>query len=498
MMKGFRPSADTALHIAVVGHTNVGKTSLLRTLLRDVDFGEVSHRPSTTRHVEGAALRVGGEPLLVLHDTPGLEDGIGLRDELMRLAQSPITTAAATGERLDGPACIEAFLGSTQARGRYEQEAKVLRQLLAVQAGFYVIDVREPVLPKYRDELAVLAMVGKPLLPVFNFVRDQATHEASWREVLARVGLHAAVRFDSVTPPVDGEQRLYGSLAVLLETARPQLERLQAELAGQARERRDQAAHLVAELLVDVAAARRLAASDESALQAAVASLHEAVREREQRCTQALLALYAFRRGDAVAPGFPSFEGVWGDDLFNAETLRQFGVRLGGGMAAGAAVGAGVDVMLAGLSLGTAALVGALAGGAWQTVRGYGERWWGRVQGERVLRVDEAVLRLLVLRQRLLLRALESRGHAAQDVVAIDAGAAGPSASATPWPGGRLPVPLDKARAHASWSALNETDARGALSRAARAAYQDPARQAQVEALAQALHTPLFEAVPTV
>ena len=32
------------LKLAVVGHTNVGKTSLLRTLTRDVGFGEVSHR----------------------------------------------------------------------------------------------------------------------------------------------------------------------------------------------------------------------------------------------------------------------------------------------------------------------------------------------------------------------------------------------------------------------------------------------------------------------
>ena len=49
------------LKLAVVGHTNVGKTSLLRTLTRDVGFGEVSHRPSTTRHVEGARLSVDGE-----------------------------------------------------------------------------------------------------------------------------------------------------------------------------------------------------------------------------------------------------------------------------------------------------------------------------------------------------------------------------------------------------------------------------------------------------
>lgn len=41
-------SKKTPLKLAVVGHTNVGKTSLLRTLTRDVGFGEVSHRPSTT------------------------------------------------------------------------------------------------------------------------------------------------------------------------------------------------------------------------------------------------------------------------------------------------------------------------------------------------------------------------------------------------------------------------------------------------------------------
>ena len=66
-----------ALKLAVVGHTNVGKTSLLRTLTRDVEFGEVSHRPSTTRHVEGARLSVDGQPLLELYDTPGLESWLG-------------------------------------------------------------------------------------------------------------------------------------------------------------------------------------------------------------------------------------------------------------------------------------------------------------------------------------------------------------------------------------------------------------------------------------
>jgi len=128
------------LKLAVVGHTNVGKTSLLRTLTRDVGFGEVSHRPSTTRHVEGARLSVDGEPLLDLFDTPGLEDAIALLDYLERLERP--------GERLDGPARLARFLEGSEARQRFEQEAKVLRQLLASDAGLYVIDAREPVLAK--------------------------------------------------------------------------------------------------------------------------------------------------------------------------------------------------------------------------------------------------------------------------------------------------------------------------------------------------------------
>ena len=70
------------LKIAVVGHTNTGKTSLLRTLTQDITFGEVSDRPGTTRHVEATALLVGGAPLVELYDTPGLEDSIGLLEHL--------------------------------------------------------------------------------------------------------------------------------------------------------------------------------------------------------------------------------------------------------------------------------------------------------------------------------------------------------------------------------------------------------------------------------
>ncbi|PQP04760.1 DUF3482 domain-containing protein [Pseudomonas frederiksbergensis] len=453
------------LKLAVVGHTNVGKTSLLRTLTRDVGFGEVSHRPSTTRHVEGARLSVDGEPLLDLFDTPGLEDAIALLDYLERLER-----LERPGERLDGPARLARFLEGSEARQRFEQEAKVLRQLLASDAGLYVIDAREPVLAKYRDELQVLASCGKPLLPVLNFVSSAQHREPDWREALARLGLHALVRFDSVAPPEDGERRLYESLALLLENSRDQLERLIADQQAQRLARRQSATQLIADLLIDCAACRRSVVSEAEQEQQAISELRKAVRQREQRCVEALLKLYAFRPQDAAASDLPLLDGRWGDDLFNPETLKQLGVRVGGGIAAGAAAGAGVDLLVGGLTLGAAALAGAIAGGALQTARSYGSRLLGKIKGQRELTVDDSVLRLLALRQRQLLQALNQRGHAAMDSIQV----------ATPqdktWREGKLPEALNKARAHPQWSSLNP-----------HSKLNQAERQEQVEVLAQQL-----------
>ncbi|MFC3607546.1 DUF3482 domain-containing protein [Stutzerimonas tarimensis] len=429
------------IRLAVVGHTNVGKTSLLRTLTRDIGFGEVSHRPSTTRHVEGARLQVDGQALLELYDTPGLEDASALLDHLDQLQRA--------AERLDGPARIERFLDGSEARQRFDQEAKVLRQLLASDAGLYIIDAREPVLGKYRDELEALAMCGRPLLPVLNFVANPATRETDWREALARIGLHALVRFDSVAPPQDGERRLYESLALLLERSRGDLERLIADHEAQASARHEAGARLIAELLVDVAACRRSVATAQPLEQGAVNELHETVRQREQACVEALLRLFVFRPEDAAATDLPLLDGRWGDDLFNGETLRQLGVRVGGGMAAGAAAGAGVDLMVGGITLGAAALLGALAGGGAQTARHYGNRLLGKLKGQRELSVDDAVLRLLALRQRQLLAALAIRGHAAQQAIRLK------TPQDDTWRKGKLPEPLNRARAHPEWSSLN-------------------------------------------
>jgi len=399
------------LQIAVVGHTNVGKTSLLRTLIRDVNFGDVADMPGSTRQVQGARIALGRDTALMLYDTPGIEDSIGLLDYLEQLSS--------TDQRLDGPERIRLFLDSPEAASRYEQEARVLHKLLGCQAGLYVVDVREPVLAKHRDELAILSSCARPLLPILNFVANDSARTQEWREALARVGLHSVLEFDSVSPPLDGEEKLYQALALLLSPYQHTLLALQQQTIRQREARRVAALILIAGLLVDVAALRMRTTTETDALTQAIASQQNRVRQREHACVSALLNLFQFRQDDYLAGPLPLADGRWELDLFSQEALQDFSIHVGKGIAAGAAAGATVDVLSAGLSLGTGMLAGALAGGAWQALDRWGTRLLGQVRGFRELTVDQPILQLLALRQLQLLTILAHRGHAALSPVSL-------------------------------------------------------------------------------
>lgn len=429
------------LRLAVVGHTNTGKTSLLRTLTRDPHFGDVADRPSTTRHVEGAALQVDGEPLVALFDTPGLESAGHLLDYLEHLQLHD--------GRRDGPDQIDRVLATPAAAGEYEQEAKVLRQLRQSDAALYVIDAREAVLGKYRDELEILNLCGKPLLPVLNFVAQPPHRASDWRQALARLGLHVVVEFDSVAPALDGEQQLYDRLGTLLEGEAALLARLAEDRRQQRQVRHQTALTLVANLLVDVAALRRGAPRER--VDAVAAELRDQVRRHEAAAIAELLSLYSFDPDTVERTDLPPSAPRLDLDLFHPEVVKEMGMQLGVGVASGAAAGAAVDLFTGGLSLGVGTVVGATVGGLWQSAESFGQRLLGRVRGWQEITVDDAILGVLALRLRRLLQALEERGHASQQRVRLETGDAFEAILRK----GRLPEVLREARGQPHWSRLD-------------------------------------------
>lgn len=404
------------IQVAVVGHTNAGKTSLLRTLTRRVTFGEVSDLPGTTRHVEAVDLKVNGAGAVRFFDTPGLEDAATLLDYMKALEQCPTP-----------PDRVRAFLRGPEARAAFEQEAKVLRKMLDVDAGMYVIDTREPVLPKFRAEIEILAWCAKPVMPVLNFVRDARSRKDEWLATLAAYNMHACVQFDAVAPFVGSEQLLYHDMATLLRERRAELTRVVEHLAAQQRERQTAARTIVAELLVSLTAMRQPVSEEDFAdadrRRTVIRDFHALVLRATRTAIDDLLAVYGFRPDDADAAMLPWLDGRWEDDLFNPETLRDASRKLGAGAAVGAAIGFTADLALAGLSLGAATAVGAAVGGL--ASQGWGQfarRLSNKVRGVQELTLENEVLFVLAAQMISLLAALERRGHAAQGKVEVGPG----------------------------------------------------------------------------
>lgn len=445
----------TPLRLAVVGHTNTGKTSLLRTLTRDTHFGEVRNSPGTTRHVEGVRLRLSSNELIELFDTPGMEDSMALFDYLQRLATEH--------EGMDPPQYIERFLQAPEAQERFEQEGRVLRQLLQSDVALYVVDVRDPVLAKHKDELKILVMAGKPILPVLNFTRSAEQRIDEWRSALAALGLHALAEFDTVAPALNGEAQLYEKLALLVPARHSeQLHRLSTDVEQQRQQRLKDAWRILAELLIDVAALRLVSPSQRELLEQNVRTLHETIRLREEACVKSLLRRFNFTTRDYL-PDDITLEGCrWETDLFHPEVMKELGIQVGKGVAAGAMAGATFDLLTAGLSLGTGTLIGAAAGGLWQGVDKWGQRLINKWRGESELTVDDSVIRVLALRETALINALAQRGHAAQTPIAIPRAqtslleAEQKTTARINWRSGDLPEVLIQARAFPEWSALHQ------------------------------------------
>lgn len=402
---------STPLQIAVVGHTNTGKTSLLRTLLRDVNFGEVNDEPGTTRDVQSLGVWIDQKEVLRWFDTPGLEDSVGLRDWIEGLSLPE--------RRLDASERIEMFLKDAHAREQFEQESRVLVQVMQSDALLYVVDTRDQVLAKHRDELYLLQACAKPVLPVLNFIASPDANPDPWIQTFAKHGVHIHLAFDTVSPPINGEQMMYETLGQLLGAHKALFVQIANEVQQARTERLKAATALLASLTLDVAVKKRSVINQPGAIEQAIQAFEGEVRELESLCVARLLALYRFQTEDYLPPPAGWSHGQWQTDLFSGQALSDVGLELGKGAALGAAAGAAVDLLSAGLSFGTGTLVGAVAGSAWQGIDRFGKGILARIRGHRELMASDAVLTVLALRNLRLIAALERRGHASRTPIAV-------------------------------------------------------------------------------
>lgn len=392
-----------SISLLVVGHANTGKTSLIRTLLRRQDFGDVSDRAGTTRHVESVKIKIGHESVITLTDTPGFEDSIGL----WQIRHSDAFRS------YQGADWLQPFCESHFAQDEFEQEAKILKQLTKADIILYVIDIRQAPLGKYLDELALLASANKPIVPILNFSASPSAHLEAWRKVLAERHLHAVIKYDTVAFYFEDEKRLYQSIQSLMPEDYDAIKHLIKSREEAAQLRRTMAANQLAELILK-AASTRIECSSYPPKASESSAFEDKIRTLESRYIAGLLRLYEFQEDDLKATPLAIKNDRWQQDIFDADTLKEWGIETSTSALTGAAIGAGIDVMSAGLTLGTATTLGAILGATWKTGQHYKDTLKSKFTKRYYLCLDKATLTLLCLRGLTAIHHLHQRGHASQ------------------------------------------------------------------------------------
>jgi len=150
------PPATQTVTLSLISHTNAGKTTLARTLLRR-DVGEVRDAPHVTLFNESHTLLEAEGAVLRLWDTPGFGDSARLLKRLKRIDKPVLWFLSQTWDRFtDKPLWC-----SQQALKNVREEADVVLYLVnaaeSPEGAGYV-----------AQETEILGWVGKPVLVLLN------------------------------------------------------------------------------------------------------------------------------------------------------------------------------------------------------------------------------------------------------------------------------------------------------------------------------------------
>lgn len=208
---GVRSETDIVT-LSLISHTNNGKTTLARTLLRE-DIGEVRDAPHVTLFNNAHTLLEDAGSLLRLWDTPGFGDSARLLKRLKRERNPVLWFLTQTWDRI----MDRQLWCSQQALKNVREDADVV---------LYLVNAAEPPdAAAYLDsEMEMLAWVNKPVVVLLNQTGPPQPPEMeageidAWRGYLAKYKLvRQVLTLDAFARCWVHEDKLMHTLAPLME-----------------------------------------------------------------------------------------------------------------------------------------------------------------------------------------------------------------------------------------------------------------------------------------
>ena len=378
---------------SLVSHTNAGKTTLARTLLRR-DIGEVRDAPHVTLFNESHTLLEANGQVLRLWDTPGFGDTGRLIKRLRQEKKKVLWLLAQTWDRMtDKPLWC-----SQQALKNVREEADVV---------LYLINAAEP--PggaAYVDqEMEILGWLGKPVLALLNqtgpprAVAEEMAEEEAWRTELARFDIvHGVLTLDAFARcwvqedhlmdviagllKDEGRKEVFASLQKAWQVRNMQVfaqsmtalaELLTASVLDGVEVKPQGTLHTAFKLMADkvtalLPGAMRQKVELDPELAGARDPMVKALAERTAKATNELIRLHGLE-GESGN----QLQEVSRDHFQKPQRVNESIWGAVGGVATGAMAGLWADLHAGGFTLGGGVLLGGISGGmtAYALARGY-------------------------------------------------------------------------------------------------------------------------------
>ncbi|MBF5005376.1 DUF3482 domain-containing protein [Diaphorobacter caeni] len=376
-------SSTQQIQWCLLSHTNIGKTTLTRTLLAD-DVGEVQDAAHVTSQSQRYLLQTTAQgDQLWLWDTPGFGDSVRLYERLKQQGNP-----------------LGWFLSNVWDRWRDKPFYMSQRALVAARdhadVMLYLVNAAEdPADAGYWEaEMRILAWMRKPVIILLNQIGSDTTPEQTsadlerWRTAVQPFSetVHDVLVLDAFTRSWWHERRMLQSIAPLLPADKlPAYERILADREQRQRERESASIAALAAQLMQSAQVEETADQGSSGklwdraistigklsqklgktaqedvppeAREAMKRLLAALQKIDVRATQRLLQLHQLD-GDAAS----QIQQQLKTDLQISTPHDAQAASLWGAVTAGAATGIGADLVTGGLTLGTGAILGALVG----------------------------------------------------------------------------------------------------------------------------------------
>ncbi|HTD04422.1 DUF3482 domain-containing protein [Undibacterium sp.] len=366
-------NAAARIQLALISHTNVGKTTLARTLT-GMDVGEVRDAPHVTTIAESHPLlsTAAGDQLL-LWDTPGFGDSVRLFKRL-NMSGNPVGwfLREVVDKYHDRP-----FWLSQLAFKTAQESADIVLYLVNSSEDPHDTGYLAP-------EMKILQWLGKPVVVLLNQMgpprpaAEELAEQLRWEQCLAGYQVvQKIIALDAFARCWVHERVFYEALAGLLPDAKKgAYARLAAAWSSNNATRFAEAMRLSSQQIITAAQDSQPIANEESFLRSTMLKVAGLDKKRRQKRHDAAMNVLLSRLNVSLNQKTADLLKLHQLDpgaalKINERVREHFVVRapidakqagLLGALISGAATGLSADLMAGGLTLGGGALVGGVVG----------------------------------------------------------------------------------------------------------------------------------------